>query len=82
MASPEGLLEAQRLALLDVVNSAAWILVVILLEIEAKQKKYKPNRVILLKLKQHRGNTSHIEEHPSNIEQHPSNILKPQEKKS
>ena len=36
MASPEGLLEAQRLALLDVVNSAAWILVVILLEIEVR----------------------------------------------
>jgi hypothetical protein len=36
MASPEGLLEAQRLALVDVVNSAAWILVVILLEIEVR----------------------------------------------
>jgi hypothetical protein len=36
IASPAGLLEAQRLALVDVVNSAAWILVVILLEIEVR----------------------------------------------
>ena len=36
MASPAGLLEGQRLALVDVVNSAAWILVVILLEIEVR----------------------------------------------
>ena len=34
MASPAGLLEGQRLALVDVVNSATWILIVILLEIE------------------------------------------------
>ena len=36
MASPAGLLEGQRLALVDVINSAAWILVVILLEIEVR----------------------------------------------
>lgn len=36
IASPAGLLEGQRLALVDVVNSAAWILVVILLEIEVR----------------------------------------------
>ena len=36
MASPAGLLEGQRLALVDVVNSATWILVVILLEIEVR----------------------------------------------
>ena len=36
MASPAGLLEGQRLALGDVINSAAWILVVILLEIEVR----------------------------------------------
>lgn len=36
VASPAGLLEGQRLALVDVVNSAAWILVVILLEIEVR----------------------------------------------
>jgi hypothetical protein len=36
IASPAGLLEGQRLALADVINSAAWILVVILLEIEVR----------------------------------------------
>jgi hypothetical protein len=36
IASPAGLLEGQRLALVDVINSAAWILVVILLEIEVR----------------------------------------------
>ena len=36
MASPAGLLEGQRLALVDVINSATWILVVILLEIEVR----------------------------------------------
>ncbi len=36
LASPAGLLEGQRLALVDVINSAAWILVVILLEIEVR----------------------------------------------
>lgn len=36
IASPAGLLEGQRLALVDVVNSSAWILVVILLEIEVR----------------------------------------------
>lgn len=36
IASPSGLLEGQRLALVDVINSAAWILVVILLEIEVR----------------------------------------------
>ena len=36
IASPAGLLEGQRLALMDVINSAAWILVVILLEIEVR----------------------------------------------
>ena len=36
IASPAGLLEGQRLALVDVLNSAAWILVVILLEIEVR----------------------------------------------
>lgn len=36
MASPAGLLEGQRLALVDVVNSATWILIVILLEIEVR----------------------------------------------
>ena len=36
IASPAGLLEGQRLALVDVVNSAVWILVVILLEIEVR----------------------------------------------
>jgi hypothetical protein len=36
VASPAGLLEGQRLALVDVINSAAWILVVILLEIEVR----------------------------------------------
>ncbi len=36
IASPAGLLKGQRLALVDVINSAAWILVVILLEIEVR----------------------------------------------
>ena len=36
IASPAGLLEGQRLALVDVINSATWILVVILLEIEVR----------------------------------------------
>ena len=36
IASPAGLLEGQRLALVDVINSADWILVVILLEIEVR----------------------------------------------
>ena len=36
IASSAGLLEGQRLALVDVINSAAWILVVILLEIEVR----------------------------------------------
>ncbi len=36
IASPEGLLEGQRLALVDVVNSATWILIVILLEVEVR----------------------------------------------
>ena len=36
IASSTGLLEGQRLALVDVINSAAWILVVILLEIEVR----------------------------------------------
>ncbi len=36
IASPAGLLEGQRLALVDVINSAVWILVVIMLEIEVR----------------------------------------------
>ena len=36
IASPVGLLEGQRLAFVDVINSAAWILVVIVLEIEVR----------------------------------------------
>jgi len=36
LAAPSGLLAAQRLALVDVVNAGAWILVVVLLEIDVR----------------------------------------------
>jgi hypothetical protein len=36
LAAPSGLLAAQRLALVDVINSGAWILVVVLLEIDVR----------------------------------------------
>ena len=36
IAAPSGLLAAQRLALVDVVNAGAWILVVVLLEIDVR----------------------------------------------
>ena len=36
LAAPYGLLAAQRLALVDVINAGAWILVVVLLEIDVR----------------------------------------------
>ena len=36
LAAPSGLLAAQRLALVDVINAGAWILVVVLLEIDVR----------------------------------------------
>ena len=36
LAAPAGLVAAQRLALVDVINSGAWILVVVLLEIDVR----------------------------------------------
>ncbi|MDG2459352.1 MAG: shikimate kinase [Luminiphilus sp.] len=36
IASPTGLMEGQRLALVDVINAGAWILIVIILEVEVR----------------------------------------------